>query len=227
TSNILLNIPGHSIAEIIHAHVIDGTLVSYEDDSIKRPMTPEKFKSNATQYLDVPAMDYGSIYEKGDTIQIYISNDDYWYGETRYFIVQKQFDGADYFIAAEQLNGPDFLNDSNLISKLKRYYPPLIPIEELNVVDFRHRLSFDQNGNNKKYKLEDVVLYVSADAKSNVKGIQYPLCYVHWQDLRSVLLNDPRASFIYKGQQVRLIDVIEKRAYLSAFLKTGYIEIGE
>lgn len=215
TSNAQLNIPGHSLAEILYAHVLDGTLVACEDESLNRPMTVEKFRVNASQYLDVSAIKDGSIYEKGDTVSMYVNDGNYWYGETRYFIVQEKIDGA------------YFSNDSSIISQLKRYYPPLIPVEELNAIEFLQHLSFDSEGNNKKYALEVVALHVSADGPSNIKGIQYPICYVRWKDLKSVLLKDPRATFVYKGRQVSLIDVIENRDFLSILLKTGYVEIGE
>jgi hypothetical protein len=215
TSNTHLNIEGHGLAEILYDYVLSGTLTAYEYDSLHTPITVNTFKSNASQYLDVPEIMYGIIYKNGDTVSMNVHVGDYWNYETRYFIVQETF------------NGSDFVNDSSYMSKLKRYYPPLIPVEELNVVEFMQHVSFDQEGNNKKYKLEVVALHVSADGPSNIKGIQYPVCYVRWQDLKSVLLKDARASFVYKGRQVNLIDIIENREFLSIFLKTGFLEVGE
>ncbi len=215
TTNKLLNIPGHSIAEIIHGHIMDGTLLAYQDDSLNREMTVEIFKSNASQYLDVSAIEPGKKYEKGDTVSMYINDEKYWYGETRYFIVQKKFI-ASYFD-----------NDSTFMLNLKRYYPPLVPVEELTALELMHDLSFDRDGKNKKYKLKALALYVSADGPSNIKGIQYSICYVRWKDLKAVLLNDPRATFIYQGRERNLINMIENREFLSILLKTGFVEIDE
>ena len=77
---------------------------------------------------------------------------------------------------------------------MKRFYPPLIPLEELNVVEFMQHLSFDNRGNNKEYKLEAIALHVSADGPSNIKGIQYPVCYVRWNDLK-YLVDPQKVSF--------------------------------
>ena len=213
TSNKHLNIAGKSIAEILYGYVFNGTLAAYENDSLLRPMTIDDFKYNASQYLDVPQIMYEGIYKRGDTVTFNVGES--WPYQTRYYIVQ------------ENVNGTDLFNEPSLISKLKRYYPPLIPVNELNIIECIQHLSFDHEGNNKKYKLEVVALYVGGDGPSNIRGIQYPVCYVRWDDFKSLLLKDSRATFIYKGLQQNLADIIENRDYLSTFLKTGYVEIGE
>jgi len=212
-SNQHLNIPGHSIAEILYEHVLNGTLTAYENDSLLRPMTIPSFKYNASQYLDVEELMYESTYKKGDTIAI--NEGVNWPYERQYYIVKENFTGTDFYTG------------STIISKLVRYYPPLIPVNELNIIECIQHLSFDHEGNNKKYKLEVAALYVGGDGPSNIRGIQYPVCYVRWDDFKSLLLKDPRATFIYKGRQQNLADIIENRDYLSTFLKTGYVEIGE
>ena len=210
TSNMHLNIQGHGLSEILYDYVLNGKLTAYEYDSLRTPMTIDAFKYNASQYLDVLDIMYEGVYEMGDTIVT-----DYWSSEIRYYIVQEKFSGVDFF------------SDSSCMSKLKRYYPSLIPVEELNVVEFIQHVSFDQEGDSKKYSMEVVALYVSVDGPSNLRGIQYSICYVRWNELKAFLLKDSRATFVYKGRQVNLIDLIEKREYLSILLKTGYVEIGE
>jgi len=212
TSNKHLNLLGHSIAELLYGYVLNGNLVAYTYDS-RTPITIKTFKYNASQYLIVPEIMYESTYQKGDTVSL--KGGDSWPFEKEYYIAQENFSGTDFY------------NDSSMIYKLKRYYPPLIPIKELSVVEFFQDITFNSEGNNKKYELQTIALQVSADGPSNLKGIQYPVCCVRWNELKALLLKDPRAIFANKGCQVNLIDLIENREYLSILLKTGYVEIEE
>jgi hypothetical protein len=209
--NKLLNIPGHSIAEILYEYLLNGKLKTYPNDSLNIPMSEVEFKYYASQILDAPDFFYDDVYKKGDTV---IVNN--WPLRKEYYILQQDF------------NSSNFSNDSSLYEKVFiRYYPPLMPITALNVIELYQHVTFDSNGDNKKYTLQCLALHVAADAPSNIRGIQYPICFVRWDDLKALLLKDRRAYFKYQGRKINLVDLIENREFLSTFFKTGYVEIGE
>ena len=212
SANTHLEIDGHGLVEIIYEALLNKALTAYYNDSLSIVLSFIELNSMAS--VQPPNIDFRlpTICEVGDTIEIRISN-----FNSKYFIIGKSFN-------SETLTYEEYVEVSKFF---KPYVPPLYTSKDIYIIELNQRVSFDLNGKNKKYNLESIGLFVPADHPLNYKHIQYQICAVRWDEVKNILLKDKRSMISYNGKLVNLVDVIEDRQFLSSFLKTGFLEVGE
>jgi hypothetical protein len=195
--NVHLHRPGHSIVELSIEYFLKGKIMAFEDETFQEHLAREAFIAGASEVIDARRFDTSQKYHKGDTLRT---------EEWKYYILLQDIEP----FTCTRI-------DSNKISlpfTPARYEPQrLIPLQLVQ------KLTFDKEGNGKNYQVQGIGLFVPYDI--NIKGVEIPIGFFKWEELRKQLLSDPRAMVVYKGKKVNLVELVENRTFYSLFYKTG------
>jgi len=208
--NRYLHQPGHDIVEMIYENVLNGKLTAYKNDSLTSILSVTEVHKNAEKIVDIPEFEFDRKYKKRALFSMNYKDTISGNYEIQYYQVKKKFRSV--------LDMPVF----KLHKYIVPYSTPLYAPAQLDVLELVYRITFNSNGKNKKYDLKGIAIKVPADI--DVRGVEIPIAYVRWEDVRPILMNDPCASIMYQGKKQNLIELLENRQFYSVFYKTGYIE---
>jgi hypothetical protein len=168
-----------------------GKLTSYLDESLSATVKKEEVKRRIQDTYSVYEYYLGNNYKKGDIIEY----------------------NKSYYVAKRDI--PSNISDVfNKTGYFEPYQTKEYSTKELTVLHVKHLLKFNKEGKNKRYITKAMGIYIPENISS--KGILIPVCYVKWEDLKKILLQNNNLS---------LIEWIANRNYFSYFNNTGQIEI--
>ncbi len=202
--NAHLHRPGHSIVELIHENLFNGNLSGYANDSLNTRLTIEEIYAQACLVLDTKYQTLPASIKKGDTLYI-----------------NKNVNGTNYFTANKNIGAADFVPTDSLLKMCTPLILPLYKPQQLHVLETVYTSFFNKEGKNKQYKLKALNINIPHDI--NVKGIQFIICSVLWDELRPLLLKDPRAMIEYKGRTLNLVEIMEERFFFQYYYKSAFL----
>ena len=211
--NAILHKPEHDLVEIIYENVLNGKLKAFNNDSLVTELGPRQVRLNANKIIDIPEYEFDRKYRKGAVFSLNYQDSITHNYEIQYYQVKKQF--------KSKLDLPA----KKFTAKIVLYETPIYKAAQLDVIELIQRITFNVEGKNKQYHLQGIGIKVPADI--DARGIEYPVAYVCWEDLKKILLNDPRAIIVYQGKQTNFVDLIENRLFQAVFYKSDYIEPAE
>lgn len=199
------NKPLIKLPELIYEYVLSGKLTPYFTDSLNRVMNMKELKASAARCFTAPEFTRESSYRKGDIVAV--DTDNFFYS---------------YFIALQNIGQEGKLPTHS--RSWKAYQPPLFPSSELYLIDLKSNLSYNQDGQKKRYQLQGLGLYIPHDSQINERGIMLPICYVKWEELKNLLVMDERNKLNLKGAETSMTELLENRGFFSIFLKTSNLK---
>ncbi|MFN6947090.1 MAG: hypothetical protein ACK4ND_19255, partial [Cytophagaceae bacterium] len=173
-----------------------------KDENFKKTLSIEEINDVMSIDIHVPDFKAGSSYKSGDTV--------------RY--------DAKYYIAKEDIQAPVFYTGENIFKeeKWRMIHNGYYPVKEFVDLELIQQISFNSEGQNKKYNLKGICYYIPPDI--NIRGILMPVCYVKWEDLKPLLMNDEKAVILYNSKTYNYKEIMEDRNFFSFFYKTSVLK---
>ncbi len=205
--NTHLNQPKQSISELAYEYVLAGKIKAYDYhphnfayEQPEQTLTIDKFIENASEYLYLPDFKINTKHQKGDTI-IY---------NNKYYRFSQDIDLTNQKI-------PDNL-DSIATPFLSKAFKP----NELLSLELLQKVEFNKDGKKKRYKLQGIAF--RTPTYLDPRGIEVLVGYIKWEDLRPLLISDPRAVIHYKSANRNLVELLENREFFSYLYLTGTLK---
>lgn len=186
---------------LIFKYITMGRLQVYNNDSLLTPMSMEDFNARKTVPMEVWDYDESITYKQGEQT---------WHDRNLY-VAKKDV----------PVKTPPASNSAYwTMIEIPTYDP-----KTLTENHFTSIVTFDENGEHKKYQMKGIDLFIPAQL--NIKGILIPIGSVRWEDLKPLLLKEKKAKVKYNGKKINLATYIESRAFFSYLLNTDVLEVVE